>query len=299
VSRTDAEAATLIDSNVDERDHPYILGSPNAELPALNELISDAIAKGASKEEVQMLTDKWLKEAQLGTYYDVVSKRLQDEKRDATSYLKEWEKARKLGHHKAKELAKELGVVVPWCWDKPRTREGYYRLQNGIPISIDRAIAFRPYADLMWMETSVPHIEEARLFAEGVKKVYPNAMLAYNLSPSFNWSAHGLSDNDIKNYTKQLASYGFVWQFITVAGFHADGLITTELARDFADRGMLAYVERIQRTEEREKIPTLTHQKWSGTQLIDAAVQVITGGAASTLSMGKGVTEVQFGKERE
>lgn len=84
----------------------------------------------------------------------------------------------------------------------------------------------------------------------------------------------------------------------TYAGFHSDGLIATQLARDYAERGMLAYVERIQRTEEREKIPTLTHQKWSGTQLVDAAVGTITGGAASTLSMGKGVTEVQFGREK-
>jgi isocitrate lyase len=82
----------------------------------------------------------------------------------------------------------------------------------------DRAIAFRPYADLLWMETSVPHLKDAKEFAEGVKRVYPNAMLAYNLSPSFNWSAHGMTDSDIENYTKQLASYGFVWQFITVAG---------------------------------------------------------------------------------
>lgn len=298
VSRTDAEAATLLDSNVDERDHPYILGTPNGALPALNDLLTDAIAKGATKEDIQSLTEKWMEEAQLSTYHEAVANHLQNEKRDAASYLKEWEKARKLGHSKARELAKDLGVSLPWCWDKPRTREGYYRLQNGIPVSIDRAIAFRPYADLLWMETSVPHLKDAKEFAEGVKRVYPNAMLAYNLSPSFNWSAHGMTDSDIENYTKQLASYGFVWQFITVAGFHSDGLIATQLARDYAKRGMLAYVERIQRTEEREQIPTLTHQKWSGTQLIDAAVQTITGGAASTLSMGKGVTEVQFGKEK-
>jgi len=298
VSRTDAEAATLLDSNVDERDHPYILGTANDSLPSLNNLLADAIAKGATKEEIAHLSERWTEQAQLCTYHDAIAEVIKGEKRDAASYLQEWSKAKKLSYFRARELAKEIGVNISWCWDKPRTREGYYRIQNGIAISIDRAIAFRPYADLLWMETAAPHLKDAKEFAEGVKKVYPNAMLAYNLSPSFNWSAHGMSDSDIENYTKQLASYGFVWQFITVAGFHADGLITTQLAGDYAERGMLAYVQRIQRTEEREKIPTLTHQKWSGTQLVDAAVGIITGGAASTLSMGKGVTEVQFGREK-
>lgn len=102
-----------------------------------------------------------------------------------------------------------------------------------------------------------------------------------------------------EQFQEQLASFGYVWQFITVAGFHANGLITTILARDFgSNRRMLAYVDSIQRAEAKYQVETLTHQKWSGTELIDAQVSLITGGTSSTLSMGKGVTEVQFGNER-
>lgn len=178
VSRTDAEAATLLDSNVDERDHPYILGTANGSLPALNELLADAMGKGATKEEIQKyaqlrfdfdlepilnglpcsISEQWVEQAQLSTYYDAVAKAIRDEKRGADvrvlslpipflladanvllalqSYLKEWEKAKKLSFFKARELAKDIGVNLSWCWDKPRTREGYYRIQNGIPISI-------------------------------------------------------------------------------------------------------------------------------------------------------------------
>ncbi len=230
VSRTDAEAANLLDSNVDERDHPYILGTSNEDLPTLNALINDALSKGATKDELRFLTEEWLQKARLSTYYDSVAEQLK-EKRDSKSWLVEWGKAKRLGLPSARQLAKDMGVNVPWDWEKPRTREGYYRLKNGIPVCIDRAIAFRPYADLLWMETSVPNLKEAKEFAEGVKKVYPGAMLAYNLSPSFNWSAHGLSDEDIADYCKRLGSFGYVWQFITVAGFHANGLVTTRLAR--------------------------------------------------------------------
>jgi isocitrate lyase len=159
---------------------------------------------------------------------------------------------------------------------------------------VQRAIAYAPYADLIWMETAVPGIPDAKHFAEGVHKAHPHQMLAYNLSPSFNWDASGMNDAEIARFNDDLGKLGYVWQFITLAGFHSNGLIVTQLARDFGDRGMLAYVERIQRKERDEKVEMLTHQRWSGAELVDNMINVASGGTASTAAMGAGVTESQF-----
>lgn len=124
--------------------------------------------------------------------------------------------------------------------------------------------------------------------------MFPHQMLAYNLSPSFNWDASGMSDAELAHFNDELGKLGFVWQFITLAGFHGNGLVITQLARSFGDRGMLAYVESIQRKERDQKVELLTHQKWSGAELIDNMVNVASGGVSSTAAMGAGVTESQF-----
>lgn len=120
-------------------------------------------------------------------------------------------------------------------------------------------------------------------------------MLAYNLSPSFNWDKSGMTDDQIANFNDDLGRMGYVWQFITLAGFHSNGLIITELARQYGQRGMIAYVEQIQRQEREKQIELLTHQKWSGAELVDQMVTVASGGTSSTAAMGSGVTEAQFG----
>lgn len=161
---------------------------------------------------------------------------------------------------------------------------------------IQRARAYAPYCDLIWMETGKPGIPDAKRFSEGVKKYHPHQMLAYNLSPSFNWDASGMSDRQLALFNDDLGSLGYVWQFITLAGFHSNGLVVTKLAREFGDRGMLAYVQDIQRQERRHKVELLTHQKWSGAELVDQMVNVSSGGVSSTSAMGAGVTESQFSK---
>ena len=180
-------------------------------------------------------------------------------------------------------------------WEKCRVREGYYQLRPGISYCIQRARAYSPYADLIWMETAIPSVSDAREFSEGVRKVIPHQMLAYNLSPSFNWDKSGMTDSQIANFNDDLGRLGYVWQFITLAGFHSNGLVITELARAFGDRGMIAYVEMIQRKEREQQVELLTHQKWSGAELVDQMVNVASGGVSSTAAMGSGVTESQFG----
>jgi isocitrate lyase len=160
---------------------------------------------------------------------------------------------------------------------------------------VQRARAYAPYCDLIWMETAIPSIPDAKEFSDGVHKVHPHQMLAYNLSPSFNWDASGMSDQQLATFNDDLGKLGYVWQFITLAGFHSNGLVITKLARSFGDRGMLAYVQDIQREERKEKVELLTHQKWSGAELVDQMVNVASGGVSSTAAMGVGVTEAQFG----
>jgi isocitrate lyase len=145
------------------------------------------------------------------------------------------------------------------------------------------------------METAIPGIADAKKFSDGVHKVHPHQMLAYNLSPSFNWDKSGMTDDQIANFNDDLGRMGYVWQFITLAGFHSNGLIITELARQYGQRGMIAYVEQIQRQEREKQIELLTHQKWSGAELVDQMVTVASGGTSSTAAMGSGVTEAQFG----
>lgn len=145
------------------------------------------------------------------------------------------------------------------------------------------------------METNFPGIPDARRFSEGVRKYHSHQKLAYNLSPSFNWDASGMSDQQLASFNDDLGGLGYVWQFITLAGFHSNGLVITKLARSFGDRGMLAYVQDIQREERNHQVELLTHQKWSGAELIDKMVNVASGGVSSTAAMGAGVTEAQFG----
>ncbi|CAI0550591.1 unnamed protein product [Linum tenue] len=170
----------------------------------------------------------------------------------------------------------------------PRTREGFYRFKGSVMAAVVRGRAFASHADVIWMETSSPDLVECTDFAQGVKSSCPETMLAYNLSPSFNWDASGMSDEQMKDFIPRIARLGFCWQFITLAGFHADALVVDTFARDFARRGMLAYVERIQREERSNGVDTLAHQKWSGANFYDRYLKTVQGGISSTAAMGKG-----------
>jgi len=211
------------------------------------------------------------------------------------SVLKEWlSQSMKISHQNARTLSKKLGFSnVFWCWEKPRTREGFYPILGGTDYCIVRACAFAPYADMIWMETATPNVEEAREFSTGVHEKSPNTMLAYNLSPSFNWDEAKMNDKAISQFQSDLGKMGFVWQFITLAGFHCNALSIDNFAKDYHDQGVLAYVQKIQREERRQKVETLTHQRWSGAELCDAEMLIATGGISSTTSLGNS-TENQF-----
>jgi len=148
--------------------------------------------------------------------------------------------------------------------------------------------------DIFW-DWDKPCRKEAELFARGVHEKFPNKWLAYNLSPSFNWDAANMTDKEISTFTDDLGKLGYVWQFITLAGFHADALVVDTFAKDYVHGDkMLAYVKRIQRQEREHGVSTLLHQKWSGAELVDRTLNTITGGLCATNSMGQEVTEKQF-----
>ena len=144
------------------------------------------------------------------------------------------------------------------------------------------------------METKKPDIQQCELFAGEIRQKIPDLLLGYNLSPSFNWDAAGLSDEQIKNFQVQIASLGFVWQFITLAGFHLSGMHADLFAKRFAEDNMLAYVRDVQRVECKENIDLLTHQQWSGADFMDFMVNVATGGTSSTSAQSQDSTERQF-----
>lgn len=294
VARTDAEAANLIDSNIDPRDQAFIEGTTNAEIPSLNEAL-----RAADPSRSDEVSAGWENAAHPCTYFEAVLAFLKSVKKDSTAVATWTQKAEYLGWGPARALAQSLGAGdLFWSAEKPRTREGFYRLRPGVKTGIQRALAFAPFADVLWLETKKPELSEAKEFKQGVHAVYPWAMLAYNLSPSFNWSAHGMTDTQIRDFVDELAALGYVWQFITLAGFHANGLAADVFAREFAKKKMLAYVELIQRPEATERVETLKHQQWSGAYLMDHQLVTATGGLASTLSMGSGVTESQFTKAK-
>src|SRR5262249_3619963 len=173
-----------------------------------------------------------------------------------------------------------------------RTAEGFYCIRGGIESAIARAVAYAPYADLIWCETSHPDLEEARQFAEGVHAKYPGKMLAYNCSPSFNWKKN-LDDATIAKFQKELAKMGYKFQFITLAGFHALNLSMFELARGYKMNGMTAYSRLQEKEFARETeygYQAVKHQRFVGTGYFDAVTQVISGGTSSVTALA-GSTE--------
>ena len=176
-----------------------------------------------------------------------------------------------------------------------RTAEGFFNVQNGMDAAISRGLAYAPYADLIWCETSHPDLKEAARFAEAMKAEYPDKMLAYNCSPSFNWKAH-LDDDTIAKFQKELGAMGYRFQFITLAGFHALNATMFELAKGYAQRGMSAYVE-LQEAEfamEPQGYTATRHQREVGAGYFDDVATVISGGMASTLALEGSTEQEQF-----
>src|SRR5215210_5060226 len=240
--------------------------------------------------------DAWVAGANLQTYGDAVAEALafrESEGDQAEMSAEEWRRfAARTLLYAAQEKARELGVNIGWDCELSKTPEGYYQIRGGIPYAIAKSLAAAPFADILWMETKTADLAEARQFAEAIHAEFPDKMLAYNLSPSFNWDTTGMSDEEMKRFPEELGKLGFVFNFITYGGHQIDGLAAEEFATALKQDGMLA-LARLQRKLRMVESPYRTPQTLVGGPRSDAALLASSGRTATTKAMGKGSTQHQ------
>ena len=350
VARTDAEAATLLESRADERDQPFILGATSTTLPsykaayaAILKTLADAGVDSVRGHLLFAMSDNeyaaatgWLERSGLSALVADTAKFLTsataaatDSALDAleTRYHEVWQSearmktygqavvdemifrlsegqrfpmtvdgwlafAARASLYDAKQKANAMGIEIAWDCELPRTPDGYYHIQGGILYAIAKSLAAAPFADLIWMETKTADLEDAKVFAEAIHAEYPDLMLAYNLSPSFNWDTTGMSDEEMKRFPEELGTLGFVFNFITYGGHQIDGLAAEEFATALKEDGMLA-LARLQRKFRLLESPYKTPQTLVGGPRLDAALMASSGRTAATKAMAKGSTQVQ------
>ena len=241
--------------------------------------------------------DAWQSDAGLETYGNAVAEvlRFKESEGEAVGMKPaEWvEFAKTASLYAARHKAAELGVDAPWDCERAKTPEGYYQVRGGIPYAIAKSLAAAPFADLLWMETKTADLADAREFAEAVHAVYPDKMLAYNLSPSFNWDTTGMTDEQMRAFPEELGRMGFVFNFMTYGGHQIDGVAAEEFATALRQDGMLA-LARLQRKMRLLESPYRTPQTLVGGPRSDAALAASSGRTATTKAMGKGSTQVQL-----
>jgi len=350
VARTDAEAATLLEGRGDERDHPFLLGVTNINVPSYKDaylallkrfydkgikdinghllykisndvykscnnwlkevgILSfadeniDAYKKGKKTsidktldDVVTKLVDTWEVESGIKTFRKAVANRMEFRAEEGTEFEMTTEKWNEFAMHaslpEAQAKAKEMGLNVTWDCELSRTPEGYYQIQGGIEYAIAKSLAVAPYSDILWMETKTADLEDAREFAEAIHAVFPDKMLAYNLSPSFNWDTTGMTEQEMKDFPKEIGKLGFVFNFITYGGHQIDGLASEEFSRALLEDGALA-LARLQRKLRLLDSPYRTPQSYVGGPRMDAALTASSGRTATTKAMSKGSTQFQ------
>ena len=300
VARTDSESGKLLSSAIDARDHEYILGVMEEETEPLAETLQTMESKGASGPEIDAYEAEWVKTHQLMTFDEAVLAHLERDSvpQDTISkYTSAVSQDRNLPLHARRRLASTLTAhdkPVPFSWDVPRTREGFYHYRAGLPAATKRALAFAPFADLLWLETGTPSVSKAAGFAREIRSQYRDKKLVYNLSPSFDWTGRGFEEGSLRSFVWDLAREGFVLQLVSLAGLHSSATISAELSRAFKEEGMLAYVRLVQRRERELGVDVLRHQKWSGAEYVDGMLGSVMSGSSGSRAMGEGNTESAF-----
>ncbi|MGV0873807.1 isocitrate lyase ICL2 [Mycolicibacterium sp. XJ879] len=272
--------------------------------------IADAVSEAASTyqndpqqsldalfDEVESkFVDAWQLDAGLMTYGEAVAELLEfreSEGEQLDMSVDDWrEFATRAPMYSAREKAREVGAAVGWDCELAKTPEGYYQVRGGIPYAIAKSLAAAPFADILWMETKTADLADAREFAEAIHAEFPDKMLAYNLSPSFNWDTTGMTDDEMRAFPEELAKMGFVFNFITYGGHQVDGVASEEFATALKQDGMLA-LARLQRKMRLVESPYRTPQTLVGGPRSDAALAASSGRTATTKAMGKGSTQHQ------
>jgi len=260
--------------------------------------------RGASAIELEEGLDKidtrymeiWQVEAALKTYGQAVADAMKsrtDEGEKFEMTVEKWlEFSKRASWYEARERARSMGIQITWDCELPKTPEGFYQVQGGIDYAIAKSLAAAPFADILWMETKTADLNDARTFAEAIHAAYPDKMLAYNLSPSFNWDTTGMSEDEMRRFPEDLGKLGFVFNFITYGGHQIDGMAAEEFATALKEDGMLA-LARLQRKFRLLESPYRTPQVLVGGSRLDGALMASSGRTAATKAMGKGSTHYQ------
>lgn len=271
-------------------------------LREIDQLINRFLTNGSGDagklhdQVVNCFHQAWETEARLKTFPEAVAEAMAFHRDEGDVYemtIQDWlEFARSASLQEAREKAASLGIKIQWDPELPRTPEGYYQIRGGIEYAIEKSLAVAPYADLIWMETKTANLAYAKQFADAIHAEYPNQMLAYNLSPSFNWDTTGMSDEEMRAFPEELGRIGYVFNFITYGGHQIDGLAAEEFATALQEDGMLA-LARLQRKFRLLNSPYRTPQTLAGGPRVDGALMATAGRTATTRAMGKGSTQVQ------
>lgn len=347
VARTDAEAATLLETVSDERDQPFVLGATNLDVPTYKSVIlalhSVLREKGIpvfghelyAASIIKERTLQWLEEAGITALIDEkVSTMKSDEAATfeplfdeiLAKTVEKWEEAaavmtiseaatealeqalsegleikpdadwksiiKGMSFKEVKDFCAVYDVLFSWDCELMRSPEGYFQIRGGIPFAIAKSLAVAPFADLLWMETKTADLADAKEFADAIHEVFPDKMLAYNLSPSFNWDSTGMTEDEMKAFPEELGKMGFVFNFITYGGHQIDGLATDEFSNSLLSEGMLA-LAKVQRKFRLLDSPYKTPQTHVGGPRMDGALAASSGRTATTKAMGKGSTQFQ------
>jgi isocitrate lyase len=271
-------------------------------LPAIQEAVdgfkksADGFTEAALDKTISRCLDAWQEEADLKTYRMAVAEAIafrmsQGETLELNA--EQWLAfAKRASWFAARVTARAMGIEAEWDAELAKTPEGYYQVQGGLEYAIAKSLAAGPFADILWMETATANLHEAREFAEAIHVEFPDKMLAYNLSPSFNWDTTGMTEEQMKHFPEELGKLGFVFNFITYGGHQIDGLAAEDFATALLQDGMLS-LARLQRKLRLIESPYRTPQTLVGGPRLDAALMAASGRTATTKAMGKGSTQHQ------
>ncbi|HWP58594.1 MAG TPA: isocitrate lyase/phosphoenolpyruvate mutase family protein [Candidatus Acidoferrales bacterium] len=302
ITRLRNEMALLKKSHRRARRQGKTLKNTRAELAA-RELGVRKLAEETLDNVLAEIRAAWAEKAGLKTYAaavaDAIRERLGHEGRPPLS-VGQWEKfAAGVSHEEARARAREMGIDIFWSWDLPRTPDGFYQITGGREMAVARGLAMAPFADLLWRETAKPDLADDRLWADAIHAVFPDMMLAYNLSPSWNWDAWGFTDEQIRSFAAELGKMGYVFNFITYAGHQAEALTNGRLARALREEGVLGFVRLIQRALRLANDPAQYPQTFVGGPWADRFRRAARGPSLTTSSMGGKSTEAQHRKAVE
>ena len=250
----------------------------------------------AIDKAIDELVDAWQQEAGVATFAEAVAAVMDvhaAEERPLAMTKEQWMAfAARAPFYTARQKARDLDLDVTWDCEHAKTVDGYYQVRGGLDYAIAKSLAAAPFADILWMETKTANLAYAKQYADAIHAVFPDKMLAYNLSPSFNWDTTGMTDEEMRVFPEELGKLGFVFNFITYGGHQIDGLAGEEFAAALKQVGMLA-LARLQRQFRLLESPYRTPQTLVGGPRSDDALMSISGRTASTKSMGQGSTQVQ------